>query len=372
MNDAQRAEARFRAIYENAPFMIDSFDANGKADLWNRACVEQLGYTKEEVNAVPDPMALFYPGPEEYAAAMEEIRNKTGKFREYKVRRKDGSYVYQMWANFQLPDGSAISVGYDVTEMRQLNHGLEEKVAERTRELDEQRAKLFFASKYVALGEMAGGVAHEINNPLAVISGYATQLSEMLQQEDLDHHAAVDMLGSIRAAVTRITKIISGLRNIARDGRRDPVSECRLADIVNDALSLCRERFSSSGVELSLTFEAPDPEVRGRPVELSQVLLNLLNNAFDAVEPLVDRWVKIRIYRAENEVCLSVTDSGPGIPADIQSKLFQPFFTTKPIGKGMGLGLSISKSILAAHGGSLGVDTAAGHTCFVARMPAAT
>lgn len=373
-----RSEARFRAIYENAPCMINSFQPDGKLVLWNRCCEELIGYTMDEVNAAPDALALFYPDPEARRQALEGITRNDGKFREFKVRRKDGRYVYQMWANFSLEDGSAISVGYDVTEtreareqLRQMNQTLEEKVAARTRELDEQRAKLFFASRFVALAEMAGGVAHEINNPLAIISGYTTQISEILKQSEPDRRALEDMLGSIRGAVSRITKIISGLRNISRDGSRDPVTVCRLADIVSDALGLCRERFSSNGVELGLNFELADATVRGRPVELAQVLLNLLNNAFDAVEPLAERRVKLRVYGESSQVCLSVTDNGPGIPDSLRDKLFQPFFTTKAVGKGMGLGLSISRSILEAHGGSLAAETDRGQTCFVARLPRA-
>ena len=378
MSEAQRYEARFRAIYENAPFMINSFMPNGKVVLWNRACEEQTGYSRDEVNAAEDSIGLFYPDPASRNLVVDSITRRDGKFREFRVLTKSGRYAFQMWANFDLPDGSAISVGYDVTEMReareqlrQMNQTLEEKVAARTRELDEQRAKLFSASKFVALAEMAGGLAHEINNPLAVISGYTTQFSEMLRRKEPDRRALEDMLGSIRGAVSRITKIISGLRNISRDGSRDPVTVCRLADIVNDALGLCRERFSSNGVELSLNFELADANVRGRPVELAQVLLNLLNNAFDAVELLPERRVRLRVHGENSHVCLSVTDNGPGIPDSLKDKLFQPFFTTKPVGKGMGLGLSISKSILEAHGGSLTAETDRGQTCFVARLPRA-
>lgn len=377
-SDAQRNEARFRAIYENAPFMINSFDAQGKISLWNRACEEQTGYTIAEVNAAPDPFALFYPREEERVRAQKTVALKDGKFREFEVTRKDQRLVYQMWANFDLPDGSVISVGYDVTEMRetreklrQMNHNLEEKVAERSRELDEQRAKLYFASKYVALGEMAGGVAHEINNPLAIISGYTSQLAEMIRQEEPDRRVFREMLGSISAAVERISKIIAGLRNIARDGRRDPLVVCSLATVVTDALTLCRERFASAGVELTVTFELRDPLVKARPVELGQVLLNLLNNAFDAVEALPERWVKLRIHEEGPYVCISVIDSGNGVPEQLASKLFQPFFTTKPVGKGMGLGLSISRGILSAHGGTLTVGLDGGHTCFTAKLPKA-
>ncbi len=376
LSDSQKSEARFRAIYENAPFMINSFRQDGKLALWNRACEEQLGYSMAEVNEAPDSLGLFYPEPEVRQRVMETIFEKDGKFREYKVLRKDGKYVYQMWANFALPDGSAISVGYDITEMREnreklsrMNQWLEEEVVARSRDADEQRSKLFFASKFVALGEMAGGVAHEINNPLAVISGYASQLSEMLSKPSFDHEAVEEMLASIRNSTNRITKIIAGLRNLARDGRRDPMVECRVLDVINDALSFCRARYSAAGVELELSLEERDAKIRGRPVELGQVLLNLLNNTFDAVDGSADAWVRLRLAGDDKNIFISVTDSGPGVPEHLKQKLFHPFFTTKPVGKGMGLGLSISKGILEAHGGTLELRDEGGHTCFIAKIP---
>jgi len=375
-SDEERTIARFRTIYENAPFMINSFDQAGKAVLWNRAATEQLGYTQLEVNEAGDSFELFYPDSELRRQVMHTIANPDGKFREFKVRRKDGVYVYQMWANFTLPDQSLISVGYDVTGMREAreqlrlsNHTLEEKVAARTRELDEQRAKLVFASKYVALGEMAGGVAHEINNPLAIIAGYAAQLQEMLNHSAFDKATFEGMLGSIRSAVGRITKIVSGLRNISRDGSRDPLTECRMNDLLFEVLGLCGERFRIHGVELLFEGEELGTLVLCRPVELQQVILNLLTNAFDAVQNIPCRWVKLTFTELENEVCVSVSDSGPGVPAEVREKIFQPFFTTKPIGKGTGLGLSISKGIAEAHRGTLAMELDAGETCFVLKLP---
>jgi len=356
-NESERNDARFRTLYEHAPFMINSFDENGRVGLWNRASVELLGFTQEEVNASPDPLSLFYPDPKIRDEVQRQLSQPDGKFREFKVRRKDGRYVYQMWANYLLPEKSLISVGYDITEMRE------------ARELDEHRAKLVFAFKFVALGEMAGGVAHEINNPLAIISGYTSQLQEMLNHSAFDKTTFESMLGSIRAAVGRITKIIAGLRNISRDGSRDPFTECRMNDLLYEVLGVSRERFRINGVELIFEGEELGTVVNCRPVELQQVILNLLTNAFDAVQECPRKWVKLSLEELESEVCVSVTDSGPGIPAELRDKVFQPFFTTKPIGKGTGLGLSISKGIAEAHKGTLSMEREAGETCFVLKLP---
>lgn len=372
--ELRAGEARFRTIFENAPFMINSFDRNGRVVLWNRACTTLLGYTLEEMKQAEDPLSLFYPEPEVRNEIMAEINTADGQFREHKVKRKDAQYVYQMWANFILPDQSLIAVGYDVTAIRDAqeslriaNQSLEEKVEERTRELDQERIKLISASKFAALGEMAGGIAHEINNPLAVIDGLAEQLQIM--GENCPPQLRKEMLESISSSVSRISKIISGLRKISRDASRDPTAHSLVVNLIHDVLGICRERFINSGVSLDTEIPEQAIFIECRAVEIGQVLLNLLNNAFDAVRDEAQRWVKVSLLAGNLDIEIRVTDSGKGIPEALQEKIFQPFFTTKPVGQGTGIGLSISRGIAEAHGGTLTYELAGGHTSFVLRLP---
>ena len=110
-------------------------------------------------------------------------------------------------------------------------------------------------------------------------------------------------------------------------------------------------------------------KVKCRPVQISQVIINLIGNACDAIESLPDKWIKIGIRNASGPIVLFVMDSGRGIPESIAKKIFQPFFTTKDVGKGTGLGLSISKGIMDAHGGSISVDFECENTCFLLSFP---
>ncbi|MEK6579858.1 MAG: HAMP domain-containing sensor histidine kinase, partial [Bdellovibrionota bacterium] len=109
--------------------------------------------------------------------------------------------------------------------------------------------------------------------------------------------------------------------------------------------------------------------IQGRQTQLSQVLLNLFNNAYDAVQTLTDKWIKIKVADTDQWVEIWVTDSGPGISSEVVSKMFQPFFTTKGVGKGTGLGLSISKKIIETHGGTLNVEMESPNTCFRITLP---
>jgi len=245
---------------------------------------------------------------------------------------------------------------------------LEQLVEERTRELDEQKAVSVQASKMAALGEMAGGVAHEINTPLGTIQVIADYLISGISSKRLEEATVLKSLETIENTITRIAKIVKGLQLFARDGKTDPKIESSAIKIVEDTFSLCREKFQSHGVRLD--FEpTSDIAIACRPMEISQVLVNLLNNSFDAIQGLEEKWIRVEVKDMGSNCEISVTDCGSGISKDIQMKIMQPFFTTKELGKGTGLGLSISKGIIESHGGKLEIDNSSPHTRFVIRLP---
>jgi len=236
------------------------------------------------------------------------------------------------------------------------------------RELEESRSQLMLTSKMSALGEMAGGVAHEINTPLAVIQMRTDQILECVSDGSLDSETLNNALYAIDSTVKRIAKIVSGLRSFARDGRKDPMETASFAKIVDDTFSLCKEKFSIHGVQLDYVAKK-DFEIDCRPGEITQVLLNLLNNAYDAIDELSTKWIQVEMKDDENFIYVRVTDSGDGISAEVQKKLMQPFFTTKEVGKGTGLGLSISRGIVESHGGQITLDQSSQNTCFVVSLP---
>lgn len=365
-----------KTIFEHAPLMIDSFGPDGKMMLWNKACTDILGYSFEEVRDSEDPVGLFYPDPVVREAAIKSIARRDGQFREYLVRRKDGAYLRQMWADFHLPNNSSVGVGYDITDLRRteeelvrINQTLEQKVEERTRKIDEQRSQLANSSKFSALGEMAGGIAHEINTPLATIALLSDQLKEILQSETPNLEVAQKMTDKIYFTTQRIARIISALGNFSRNGANDPFVEIPVQQIVNDVLLLCGEKMKHGLVDLKTEKIPESLMIECRHVEISQILLNLLNNSFDATEKQQEKWISISVLDKGSFVQIRVVDSGPAIPREIRERLFQPFFTTKEVGKGTGIGLSISKKIAEDHGGELSLDPQSEHTTFILQLP---
>lgn len=247
----------------------------------------------------------------------------------------------------------------------------EEIVIERTKQIDEQQVQLIQAAKLSSLGEMAAGIAHEINNPLSIIAASNKVLRRNLSENPEMLSKSEKYLDNIDKTVQRMVKIIQGLRNVSRDAAKEEFDQMKLADLMNDVITLCSERFKSNGITLTIDLSDPvyQEKIHCRPVQLSQVFINLLSNAYDAVESLPERWVKIDCSKSGNKIIIKVTDSGQGIPKEIQEKIFQPFFTTKGHGKGTGLGLSLSITIIRDHHGVFSIDNRAKNTCFVVELP---
>lgn len=244
-----------------------------------------------------------------------------------------------------------LGVNWDVTTQRQ------------------QEMKLLESTKFAVLGEMAGGIAHEVNNPLTIIKGKADQLLVAKRSQKLQSDKLEEGLIKISETVDRIAKIIRGLKAFSRNASKDPMQIVDIQRVVDDALDLCSEKFKVNGVQLSAKI-TPGLSIKCRPVQISQVILNLLSNAFDAIKYSDEAWVFIEAVASGGAVVLSVTDSGRGIAPSIVNRMMQPFFTTKEVGEGTGLGLSISQGLILDHGGKLYYDSQSQNTRFVVRLPA--
>ncbi len=234
---------------------------------------------------------------------------------------------------------------------------------------DEITIQLLQSSKLASLGEISGNIAHEINNPLSIIQGLSNQLSRLSLDSSINPGLVKKYADRIEKTTKRIATIISSLRNVSRNSSSDPKVKTPVLNIVNDTLSLTSERFKLSNIELSIDITDVDLHVDCRPTEISQVLINLLNNSFDAVRNIRSPKVLLKVESKGKNLILKVIDNGNGIPIGIKEKITEPFFTTKPPGEGTGLGLSISKSIIDKHFGTLNVQSRKGHTEFTITVP---
>lgn len=289
-----------------------------------------------------------------------------GKYRiEYRVLRPDGSTKWVFDTAFPIKDSSGqvyriAGIAQDITEL---------KLAKR--QIEEAQQSAIGNAKMAALGEMAGGVAHEINNPLTVILGKATRMKKWgphIPQEDQEKWNKD--ISVIVKMVERIAKIIKGLRTFSRDAELDPFALVPVQSVIEETLELCSAKFRHKEINIKLELPEEKLSLECRPIQISQVLLNLLNNAFDAVLESEERNILISAKSLPNDwVEIRVTDSGKGIPDAIQSKILQPFFTTKDVGKGTGLGLSISNGIIESHKGKIFLDTEQELTSFVIQVP---
>lgn len=234
-------------------------------------------------------------------------------------------------------------------------------------------AQLEASARLSALGMMAAGVAHEINNPLAIIHASAGDLLYAVKEEgNVPMETVIARATRIRQTADRIAKIVKSLRRIAREGSQDPFLLVPVNKIIEDTLDVCQARFKAQSVPLTLPAIDPGGYICCREVQIAQVLLNLLTNAFDAVvDQPGEKWVRLDVERRGEFIAFSVVDSGPGVVPELKTRIMEPFFTTKEVGKGTGLGLSLSRSIAEEHGGQLELSQDNGHTCFRLTVPVA-
>jgi len=364
---AEGVAAKFRELLEAAPDAMIVVRRDGTISFVNRHAETIFGYPASEL--LGRPIAPLVP--ERFRAGHEghvhdffasPVLRSMGAGLALFARRKDGSEfpVEVSLSPLELDDEECIIAAIrDVTERKRLEASVETS-----------RMQMVESARLSALGVMAGGIAHEINNPLAVIHALAKDLAEAAELGEVAPSELAATTREIAQHTDRIAKIVRSMRYIARDGTNDPFDDVAVVDIAERVLALCSQRFAGHSVALLTSPIDPAIAIACREVQIAQVLVNLLQNAFDAAqEQPGDKWVRLEVTATEETVVLSVIDCGTGVPAALKARIMEPFFTTKPVGKGIGLGLSLSKQIAQEHAGTLEVDEDGGHTRFSLRLP---
>lgn len=266
---------------------------------------------------------------------------------------------YEIYGSKKAFSGSVLIFSLDVEE----RFALEEQ-------LKLEQVKQANASRLAAVGEMAAGIAHEINNPLTVIMGKCAQIRRLNDKDVVDPVAIISVVQKIEETAERIAKIVRGLKSFSRDAGQMEQVPLPMRDLFEDALNVSYEKARLLGIDIRLCQEK-ETLVWANPVAANQIFLNLLNNAFDALEKIEPKWVQIDCFVQEQFLVIEFYDSGKGIPPEILERIWDPFFTTKEVGRGTGLGLGISKTLMEQMGGSISVKKECSNTCFVLKFPLA-
>jgi len=357
----KRSEEKYRAIFNNIPnpvFVLD-FDT-----LEILACNHRVnsvyGYTAHEI--IGRSFMDFFHNDEDNEALAKEIRSKT-TIHQAKHRDKPGRMIYvDIWISpSEYPEKKVLLITTsDITERL------------------ETEQQLIQAGKMATLGEMATGVAHELNQPLSVIKTASSFILKKINaKEKIDDQHLATMFTKVDSNVDRASKIITHMRQFARKSDMD-MENAQINEVMEKSFEIFSQQLKIRGIGLIWKPEKTLPKIMADPGRLEQVFINLLVNARDAIEEkwekqgykTTDDEIKIKTKSEGDRLIVEVSDTGIGIPEAISEKLFEPFFTTKEVGKGTGLGLSISYGIIKKCKGDITIHSKEGEgATFVISFP---
>lgn len=339
----ERASRILVPAIEQSSDVVIITDAKGTIEYVNNAFVQVTGYGKSEAKGASPRILKSGEMPVElYGKLWQTILAGNVFYGNMTNRRKSGELYLAEIAISPIKDACGriqnfVAIQKDITEKRRMER------------------MVMQSDKLAAIGQLAAGVAHELNNPLSGIMGFAQLLLEdaslsAQQREDLE---------TILTQSKRCRAIIQNLLQFSRP--KQPTWEAvRLAEITRATLQLMLYELSTSGIQVDTDLNDAAPPVRGDPGAIQQVLVNLLTNARHALEGRPQPRLSIRLEAEDGTVRLRVEDNGPGIAPDVMDKIFDPFFTTKAPGKGTGLGLAICHTIMKQHSGRIAVESTVG------------
>ena len=347
------SEEKFRTLFETSMDVIYVTSLDSRILDVNRAGEELSGYSRGELISM-NIRDLMVDHTQAEAYNEKILRDGFIKNFEIAYQKKDGSILY----------------GLETALVRRDKEGRAEGIQGIIRDITDRKhmeQQLIQAEKLSSLGEILSGVAHELNNPLTAIIGNAEMLALKSLPDDIRSRLDVIVKESLRSA-----RIVQGLLTFAREHRPERTM-IDVNGIIRESLELRRYELDVSGVEVTLQLAERLPKTLADPYQLQQVLINLINNALDALTGTQGGTVVLTSFYRDDIIYISCRDNGQGIPNENQKRIFDPFFTTKEVGKGTGLGLSVAYGIIQKHDGDISVESdGRSWTTFIITLPLVT
>lgn len=236
-------------------------------------------------------------------------------------------------------------------------------------EVEKKQKEIVHSSNIYSLGEMVGGVAFEINTPLQILTSNVESIKRQISTPDFDRHKVQEQIQTMNKTIDKMATLINGIRKLTRNSVNDPVTDFTLNEVIESVRSVCERRLAFKGVDLSVQVDK-NLKIKSQVGQVSQVLLNLLNNSIEASYPVAEKWIRIESEVINDQIQLKVTDSGQPIEPEIAEKMMGLSLSTKKNGRGMGMGLNISQGIMEKLGGRLVYNSQCSNTQFIMEFPA--
>lgn len=337
-------------------------DTKGKITKVNQRFCEISGYESHELIGQDHRMINSGHHPKSF---FEGLWKNVSEGRPWEGlvcnRKKDGEEYWVQSFIFPKRDKEEKICGYVAYRFDVTDRILLEK------ELEEEKENATFSSQLAAVGEMSASIAHEIANPLSIISGRINGLTRY--QDNPERLQKIQH--SIEQAANRISKIIQGLKKLSHHNKNQEFEVKNIKDVVHETFDFCGEILKKHGIQL-IYDDLADFEIVCQEVKISQILLNLITNARDAILSYEDRmesWIRVEVHDLGLDMAIHVIDSGPGVSSEIKEKIMKSFFTTKKTGKGTGLGLALVNRFAKEHHGEVFLNESFDHTCFTVMIP---
>jgi PAS domain S-box-containing protein len=340
------SEKRFRLLVESIPHHVWSVRPGGSLAYWNQRLADYVDVAPEALR--DGTWAAIYPDDTELvkAAWQQAWMLGTGYEMEQRIRGRDGLYRRFVSRGVPIQDEQGRPVEWFGTDTDVEEHRQAEEALHKT------RSELAHVSRVMTMGELAASISHEVNQPLAAIVANAGACARWLAAEPPNHGEAQDAVARVIRDANRATNVVAGIRAFLK--REESLVPLSINDVIREVVALTQRELAAHRVSLGVDLAHALPRVKADRIQLQQVMLNLVMNALEAMEPVTaqPRFLNIRTARGNaRTVIISVCDSGVGLDPEQRDRIFDAFHTTKPLG--MGMGLAISRSIVEAHGGRL-------------------